>query len=172
MAPVVKSHRPVFENRPRARAEAEGSQSTGPFEGALLRAFEDHDRCGGSPAIDTGLDGHFDQCEIGIERPDPHRHRRRWRHGQRRLRGRLDRHLGGQIGRDLNAMLERLRDHHLAPSLQAVSRLEHQTVRSVLRSRAVGAQTQRKRHAGPRQVAGADLQFQIAVAVAIEVDPG
>ena len=120
----------------------------------------------------TGLDTDTREPKIRIQRPHANSYRRTRRHPHRRFSRLLDRDLGSQIGHHLDAVLDLLELHLLSASQRHSPRLKEQPIRDMLRGSAVGIHLHHKRSARPRQIARPHLQFQIAAAVAIEIDPG
>ena len=60
----------------------------------------------------------------------------------------------------------------LLPTCRPAAGLKHQPVGGMLRGGPIGVHGEHERTAGPRQVARADLEPQVALAVAVKIDPG
>ena len=170
--PVVGGDCPVLDHPPGLGAwDSIGLDPSGSLEWPLLDALQNRNRRCGPAAIEPGLDDDLRKAVIGIERPDPHRHRRVARHRQRRLRRRLDRDLGGQIGDHLDAVLHRLGHHRFAPPLRRAAGLENETVGGVFRRGVVAVHAEWEGDSRTGEVTGADFHPQVAMAIAPEIDP-
>ena len=109
--PRVCRNGAVLQHRARAGPEPFRHNLDRSLENARLLFGQKHDLAGhiGCP-LKPGLDRNTGETEIGIDGPHPDQDRCRRRHPQGRLARFLDRHLGADVGDDLDPMLERIDD--------------------------------------------------------------
>ena len=169
---VIHGHGPILEHAPRAGALLGRHDRRVDLQHARMLAAK---HLGLRPAIaplEPRLDRYPRECIIGVERPHPHGDRRVGGHLQHLLPRLLDRHLGGQVGRHFDAMLELLEHRILTLARPGTTGHEPEPIGAGRRPRAIGVEPQRKAPRRPRQIVLADPQRHVLLAVAAEVDPG
>ena len=171
IGPRVHGHAPILERAPRPRPETLRHQLHRALERGPALAAGQHDLRLCRTALDPCLDADSGEAEIRIDRPHPHGHGCPRRHPSRRFLRLLDRDFRRQIGLHLDPMFEFLRLHLLLSDERRAARLEEQPIGAVLRGRPLRVHLQHERATRPGQVTRPDLELEIAVSIASEIDP-
>ena len=169
--PRVRRHGPILDHGAGRRPHVGRHQPRGAPERSGTRLGEQRDRRPSTRGWHTHFHVHPREAEVGVERPHPDRHGCVGRYDHDGLGRLLDRDLGREIGKHLDAMLEGLRDRVGSRGTRHPGH-EHESIRLPPGPLALGVEPQSERAGRTGRVLAADGEFDVVRAVAVEVDPG